>query len=1186
MPDPIASSPVRLAFGSCAAAGAAALAAAALIGLATGTPEIASFGRNLSPMRPDAAVAILCAACGWFALRSTRRDLRAAGYALAVLTAAIAAAPLIEPFVGVRFDIGDQILPEAAIGGPSRMNAATSVALLLAAVTLLFSRSVSARAEDLRQFARLAGLASPVFVLALHAYDHAALNVIRGFEMTPLTTALALVLLLLALGLDRGAGSLRWQVAEIGVVVIAPLAALTVHFASAERELALESAGARLASVARVGAERQDAVVAQGRQMLEFLSRQPRVQRHEQGCGADLIDYLPLNPRVRALFTVGQDGVIRCSGEPGATGMQIGDRDYVKAAFATGEFTVSGYFLARTNGQPRVAMALPFRTDGRLDQLIVAALDLEALGDPLAELAAEGPKGAKMTLVDKSGVVIARHPAGGAPVGANLADAAFVTRALSLPDQPFDAVEFDAEPHIFAARRVLSGEATLIVGLPRSVAVAPVDRRLNHRLLLIIAILLCSLAIGIVGSEAFVLRPLRKLTAYAGRLEAGDLAARPDVRASGEVGALGRALAVTAAATQDREQRLAEAESLFRGLFDHSPDAKAVVRVEPDGGFRVETWNAAAAEATGLSAAEVIGRSPAEVFPGTRGESIEIDLRRTMALGEVLTVEREPVINGLPAVFELVQVPLRGPDGTIERIFLSARDISERKRVERLKNEFVSTVSHELRTPLTSIAGSLGLLAGGAAGELGEKARHLIAIAHSNSLRLVRLINDILDIEKIEAGRMAFDLKALVVSDIVDQAVSGLKPYADEYGVAVEVDHGRDLLMVRGDADRLTQVITNLVSNAIKFSPRGDAVTVSLSADGEIVTISVADRGPGIPEAFRARVFSKFAQADSSDSRRKGGTGLGLAIVKEIVDRHAGAVGYRTEPGRGTIFEVRLPRHAVRERALDAGFAEGAQRSTVLVCEDEPVIASIYAEQMRDAGFAVIVAGGVREALQAMKSSAVDAVLVDLNLPDGDGFGLMRDLRASPKGRRMPIVVVSGDAERRRSDPRASALDVTAWFDKPVDIARLSQTVKKHLRADPARPLVLHVEDDADLRKVVSAAVTPLADVVSVGTVSAARREIERSSFDVAIVDVTLEDGSGLDLLATLSGPRRVPTVIFSANDVDRDIAAHVEASLTKSRTSLSALVDTVRRLIGRRPAGLQEPDALDPETHRARQRV
>ncbi|MFJ5489164.1 ATP-binding protein [Hansschlegelia beijingensis] len=274
-------------------------------------------------------------------------------------------------------------------------------------------------------------------------------------------------------------------------------------------------------------------------------------------------------------------------------------------------------------------------------------------------------------------------------------------------------------------------------------------------------------------------------------------------------------------------------------------------------------------------------------------EAIERDLRRAIALGRVSIVEREVTSSGAPGVFEMVQAPQFAADGTVQRIFVSARDISERKRVERLKNEFVSTVSHELRTPLTSIAGSLGLLAGGAAGTLGDKARHLVAIAHSNSLRLVRLINDILDIEKIEAGRMTFEVRTVLVRELIEQAVGGLSGYAEDLGVRVEVAEGARGLMVRGDPDRLTQVVTNLVGNAIKFSPRGETVTVASAAEGDIVMIAVRDRGPGIPEAFQPRLFSKFAQADGSDTRRLGGTGLGLAIAREIVERHAGAISFR-----------------------------------------------------------------------------------------------------------------------------------------------------------------------------------------------------------------------------------------------------------------------------------------------------
>jgi PAS domain S-box-containing protein len=234
-------------------------------------------------------------------------------------------------------------------------------------------------------------------------------------------------------------------------------------------------------------------------------------------------------------------------------------------------------------------------------------------------------------------------------------------------------------------------------------------------------------------------------------------------------------------------------------------------------------------------------------------------------------------------------------------------DISERKRIEHLKDEFVSTVSHELRTPLTSISGSLGLLVGNAAGKLPEPATRLLTIAHKNSQRLVRLINDILDIEKIESGEVVFDMKRVDVAALVEQAVEGSKPYAESLGVTIRVDRTSTSSDVRADPDRLAQVVTNLLSNAIKFSPTGAEVVVSVEAPPDAVRIAVRDHGPGVPAKFKHRIFERFAQADSTDSRQKGGTGLGLSIVKGIVTRLGGTAGFGDAPGGGSIFHVELP---------------------------------------------------------------------------------------------------------------------------------------------------------------------------------------------------------------------------------------------------------------------------------------
>lgn len=234
-------------------------------------------------------------------------------------------------------------------------------------------------------------------------------------------------------------------------------------------------------------------------------------------------------------------------------------------------------------------------------------------------------------------------------------------------------------------------------------------------------------------------------------------------------------------------------------------------------------------------------------------------------------------------------------------------ELTESKRQEQMKNEFIATVSHELRTPLTAIMGSVGFLAGGAGGVLPAPVMRLLTIAHGNCRRLVRIVNDILDIERIESGKMAYDQKPTEVRALVEQTIEANQGVADGYGVTVRLDEAAAQGVVLADPDRLIQVITNLLSNAIKFSPRDTEVVVTIESGGNAVRMSVRDHGPGIPSEYRDRIFDKFVQVDATDRREKGGTGLGLSIAKQIVTRLGGEIGFEAAPGGGTIFSVVLP---------------------------------------------------------------------------------------------------------------------------------------------------------------------------------------------------------------------------------------------------------------------------------------
>lgn len=264
--------------------------------------------------------------------------------------------------------------------------------------------------------------------------------------------------------------------------------------------------------------------------------------------------------------------------------------------------------------------------------------------------------------------------------------------------------------------------------------------------------------------------------------------------------------------------------------------------------------------------------------------------------------------GGTEVPVEIGLNPLYTKDGFF--VLASIIDITERKneqkRIEQIKNEFISTVSHELRTPLTSILGSLGLISGEKFGAIPEKVKQLVHIALSNCERLIKLINDILDIEKIELGTMDFKMQPTDLSKILRSAVASNEGYAAQYEVKLELAKTISA-MVNIDSDRIGEVLANLISNAIKFSPKEGKVLISMLRKNRKIRVMVKDEGPGIPDAFKNKIFSKFAQADSSDRRQKGGTGLGLSICKTIVEKHNGFIGFDSSLEAGTIFYFDLP---------------------------------------------------------------------------------------------------------------------------------------------------------------------------------------------------------------------------------------------------------------------------------------
>lgn len=353
------------------------------------------------------------------------------------------------------------------------------------------------------------------------------------------------------------------------------------------------------------------------------------------------------------------------------------------------------------------------------------------------------------------------------------------------------------------------------------------------------------------------------------------------------------------------EQEAHERECYLRLLFANVIDAIIII----DQRGVIETFNHAAERIFGYRSEEVIGRNLSLLMPEPHRAAHDGYLHDYAVRREARALEQNRELTAVRRNGELFTIELRVSEVSHHsqvRFIGLVRDITERQRAEQMKREFVSVVSHELRTPLTSIAGALGLVTGGALGEIPAAMEQMLTIAHQNSLRLGRLIDDLLDMDKLIAGKMSLDMRAQPLAPLIEGALHSNQSYADQYGVSFELSP-LAAVSVSVDSDRLQQVLANLLSNAAKFSPTGGAVTLAAKRRGGRVRVSVTDHGPGIPQTFQAQIFEKFFQADSSDTRPKGGTGLGLAISKELIERMQGRIGFDTEPGRGTCFWFELP---------------------------------------------------------------------------------------------------------------------------------------------------------------------------------------------------------------------------------------------------------------------------------------
>lgn len=543
--------------------------------------------------------------------------------------------------------------------------------------------------------------------------------------------------------------------------------------------------------------------------------------------------------------------------------------------------------------------------------------------------------------------------------------------------------------------------------------------------------------------------------------------------------------------------------------------------------------NPSASKLLGYQMEELIGQSIRIILPHLKSDGtpyvwetspIYVSLRDGVAQQATDEVLRRKNDSSFPV--EYVSTPIR-EQGALVGAAISFRDITERQLVERMKDEFISVVSHELRTPLTSIHGSLGMLASGMLSAESERGKRLLEIAVDSTDRLVRLINDILDIERIESGKVTMAKQACDAADLIGEAADVMQAMAERYGVTLSVS--TISAQVWADPDRIIQILTNLLSNAIKFSPSGSMAWLTAQQQENEVLFQVQDWGRGIPADKLDTIFERFQQVDASDSRNYEGTGLGLAICRSIVQQHGGRIWVESVLGEGSSFYFTLPVLKQEKLTRDA-----LSRPLVLVCDDDSSIRTVLQNLLEQQNYRVVTVASGQEAVEQTMKERPDAILLDLLMPGMNGWEVMAALKQRTDTKDIPIIICSVCSIDETNIPEGNFVN---WVGKPLDEASLVQSIRQALAQSSKRARVLVVEDDANLAQVLIALFQHHGiETFHAQTGREAIRLSQELHPDLLILDLILPDRDGFAVVEWLQQHNylhSIPLVVYSAKDLD-----------------------------------------------------
>ena len=628
-------------------------------------------------------------------------------------------------------------------------------------------------------------------------------------------------------------------------------------------------------------------------------------------------------------------------------------------------------------------------------------------------------------------------------------------------------------------------------------------------------------------------RPLDDLVTATRRMSSGDLAARVEPSGPAELQALGVAfnamgaeLATASARVETQRQRLATTiQSLGDGL------------IMCDNGDRITAMNPRAAE----------------LVPGLRvGSPAHGDGSPLPPLADALAREVTVTREG-DLTLAVTAARLAGPDGGT---VWTLRDITERARLEQAKSDFVATASHELRSPLTSIKGFMELLETTSAENLSDRQREFISIVLKSTDRLVDLVNDLLDIARIESGQFEVHARSVDLRETIEEVAALMTPRLQAKRQRLDLQIYEPRPPAFADPARIRQVVMNLMTNAHVYTDEEGTITLRLEGDAQATRITVADSGRGMTREDTRRIFDRFYRG-SAGERKSPGTGLGLAIVKSLVDLHGGSIDVTSEHGRGTTFTVQLPTADGASGApgtpLRAASSDGLAARRVLIVDDEPALATLIAQQLQPLGVQTVRVHSGAEALARLRAERFDAMTLDILMPGMNGFGVLDALRADSQLRDLPVIFVSVSS-------RAPQLEGEWIVTKPIDRRRLTDVLAAAIEAKRSRVLVVAPE-------ALRAALAPSLSALGIehrweATAEGAARAGAEELFEVALVHASIEPKSALLDASVLRGRRRGRSVILFSADGDADAAGGVGMPVF----GLSQAVEVLRSALGVSP--------------------